>query len=75
VTVVHWEEDPTRTREVKGICRVCRIHTYHNYGITLRVETVMIVSPSGLGHAQHEWISENTQCGKDATGPDWWWRS
>ena len=75
MSAVYWEEDPTRTRVVKDICKVCQNAMIRDYGIALKVETVMIVSPSGLGHAQHEWHTENTECGKDATGPDWWWRS
>jgi hypothetical protein len=72
VDTVYWEDDPTRTREVKGICVTCQRRMYREYGIYLRPNSVVLVSPSGLGHADDH---EMTLCGKDATGPDWWWRS
>lgn len=41
----------------------------------LRRDTVAIVSPTGLGHAQGEYPhDERTLCGKTATGSEWWWR-
>ena len=64
---VYWEEDPDRKRKVKALCRRCR--DLADGG------DVEIVSPSGIAHEQHEHDLENTACGIDATGPDWWWRS
>lgn len=61
---VHWAEEPERQRVVVGVCEVCD-----------RIEPIdevllQLVSPSGLLHHAK---SERTSCGKDATGPEWWW--
>lgn len=72
---VYWEDDPTRAREVTGICTTCQRIMIKDYDIMLKRESVMIVSPTGLGHAQGNYPNDDhTLCGKDARGEEWWWR-
>jgi hypothetical protein len=67
---VYWEDDPSRVREVIRMCkRCCAVDPSFVFE---SVNDVMIVSPSGLGH--HSSGYGVTDCGIDATGPDWWWR-
>jgi hypothetical protein len=68
IETVFWEDDPARTRDVIGFCHVC----YPPF-LLRSDEPVMLVSPQGLAH--HSSIDGETDCGHDATGPDWWWRS
>lgn len=64
--IIYLENDPKRTRVVTGQCKVCsRMHP------TLPLRPARLVSPSGLSHHGSEWGT--TSCGKDASGPDWWW--
>lgn len=72
-TTVYWEDDPGRTRVVQRACKVCRRFLLREYGVFLSATNVSIVSPSGLAHCQHDSNEGHTACGKDATGPDWWW--
>lgn len=72
---IYWEDDPLRTRRVRGICRVCQRFMSREYGMEISVGNAGIVSPSGIAHAQHDFRHEETACGKDATGSDWWWRT
>ena len=60
-------EETGEEREVVNFCNAaaCRQH---------RSAEPMIVSPSGVAHEGHEYGSDTTACGKDATGPDWWHR-
>ena len=67
-TVV-WEDDPTKTRTVVSMCKRCaKVDPSFAYE---SVVDVPIVSPSGIGH--HSSGYGITDCGLDATGPDWWW--
>lgn len=63
---VFWEDDPSRARTVRRCCKVC----YPN-GETPDEVWVAIVSRMGVAH-QSSGYGE-TDCGRDATGPDWWW--
>lgn len=69
--LVYWEEDGSRTRALRGLCRVCfhRTLTWREQQEALR--DAQLVSPTGLVHHADE---GRTFCGKDATGDDWWWR-
>lgn len=63
--VVRFEETGEE-REVVRYCRRC-------FPCPLN-EAVMLVSPSGVVHH----VTDNygrTDCGADATGLNWWWRS
>jgi hypothetical protein len=64
VEIVVWEDDPTRIRVVKSWCRRCFPNGPES--------PVMLLSPRGVAH--HVSDHDTTDCGKDATGPDWWWR-
>lgn len=66
IETVVWEDDPNRSRDVYGFCRICYPRLTGN-------EPVMLVSPQGLAHMSS--IEGETNCGHDATGPDWWWRT
>jgi len=70
---VYWEDDPSRRRKVTGVCQVCRRVMARYYGLPLRMENPYIVSPGGTIHSGGEW--GQTDCGRDATGTDWWWRT
>jgi hypothetical protein len=71
---VYWEEQPERTREVVGVCKVCARYGEFWYGVTLGQDIPFhVVSPTGLAHSSSG--DGVTDCGKDATGDDWWWRS
>jgi len=59
---VYWEEEPERSRKVTRGCKVCGGDISHP----------MIVSPSGMAHESEGYGV--TVCGRDATGPEWWWR-
>lgn len=61
--IVHWEEDPERTRKVVSMCKICKGD----------ISDPMIVSPTGKAHESEGYGI--TICGKDATRKDWWWRS
>lgn len=56
-------EETGEEREVVGYCRVC--------GATPD-EDVMLVSPQGVAHHA---AMDSTDCGHNATGPEWWWRT
>lgn len=73
--VVFWEDDPGRTREVVATCAMCRRFLLRESGLYLSVLNVRLVSPSGCAHVPHDHDSGFTACGRDATGPDWWWRT
>lgn len=62
--VVWWEEEPERTRKVVRGCKVCGGD----------ISEPLIVSPSGVAHESSGVNDGTTDCGKDATGADWWWR-
>lgn len=66
VGVVYWDEGPARTRSVIKFCAICYRDT------DLDVGDVFVVSPSGVAH--HVADGGMTGCGRDATGPEWWWR-
>lgn len=73
VNTVIFEETGAE-REVRRICGRCRVIAQR-----LRIDepsllSPVIVSPLGTAHEQSEDIPENTLCGIDATGRDWWWR-
>lgn len=65
LTIVHWEDDPTKTRLILGYCKPCKATE----------EDFDIVSPAGTAHRASEWNEDHTQCSRDATGLDWWWRT
>jgi len=67
IGTVYWEEEPGRTREVVDFCRICF------RGNRVGLDQVWIVSPQGLAHESDGYGV--TVCGKDGTGPDWWWRT
>lgn len=73
-TVVYWDDDSGRSRVVRGVCMVCHSYMRREYGVSITRGSAPIVSPSGLAHAGHDHIDGDTACGKDATGPDWWWK-
>ncbi len=56
-------EETGETREVTSWCLVCQTDSDFN-----------IVSPTGKAHYSNEFTSEDTRCGHDATGDDWWHR-
>jgi hypothetical protein len=60
-------EETGEERKVVRFCRKCDAGRACG-------KDVAIVSPRGIAHEQHEWHTERTACGKDATNPDWWWR-
>jgi hypothetical protein len=60
-------EETGETREVKGLCLVC-----FPYPHVMGGDDYEIVSPQGLAHAGGEFGI--TDCGKDATRTNWWWR-
>ena len=62
--VVHWEEGD-KWRAILGYCKTCKASE----------ENFNIVSPTGTAHRGNEWNEDHTQCGRDATGLDWWWRT
>ena len=64
IDVVWWEDDPTKTRPVIRGCLLC-------YPLQ-DLDEVMLVSPTGIAHQAND---DRTWCGKDATGPEWWWRT
>lgn len=61
--VVHWEDDPSKTRLVTGYCQRC----------DTAGDDFEIVAPTGTAH--HSGDEGKTRCGIDATGNDWWWRT
>lgn len=63
---VWWEADPTKTREVIGWCQTC-------YPMGDDGGPVHLVSPQGLAHTASR--GDMTDCGHDATGPEWWWQT
>lgn len=65
IGTVYWE-DMAKSREVVRFCPVCRPE-----GGT--IDDVMIVSRVGVAHESGGYGV--TDCGKDATGEHWWWRS
>lgn len=66
IETVFWEEDPGRCRDVVAYCKTCYA------GRSTRREPVVLVSPQGKAHLSS--LDGETDCGHDATGPDWWWR-
>ena len=60
-------EETGEAREVVGKCRVCFPPGYRSENAL-----VYLVSPQGLEHESAGF--GETDCGKDATGPKWWWR-
>ena len=67
IGTVFWEEEPKRTRIVKRACHVCRA--------PFSIDHVQIVSPQGVAHESSGVLDGMTDCGKDATVRDWWWRT
>jgi hypothetical protein len=65
IGTVYWEGSD-KSRRVVGACRTCYPANWP------AIEDVMLVSPTGLAH--HSEGDGVTCCGRDATGPDWWWR-
>jgi hypothetical protein len=59
-------EETGEEREVVGYCRVCHAASE---------EDVMLVSPQGVAHHADWFEGDRTDCGHDATGPEWWWRT
>lgn len=58
-------EETGEEREVVGSCGIC----FPDPDV---IGEVYLVAPDGI---QHEaWEGGETDCGEDATGPDWWWR-
>jgi hypothetical protein len=66
VGTVYWEDDPDRKREVRRFCPICRPEGGD-------IDDVVIVSRVGVAHESSGY--GETDCGRDATGPHWWWRS
>jgi hypothetical protein len=62
---IYWEDDPSRTRSVVGLCRVCDKHW------PIDVLEPQVVSANGIAHHSEE--SGMTLCGRDATSDAWWW--
>lgn len=60
--VVHWEDDPSKTRLVTGYCARCGAGGDFD-----------IVAPTGTAHYGAE--DGKTRCGIDATGDEWWHRA
>jgi hypothetical protein len=69
---VWWENDPRRYRFVRRACAHCSWSSVLIGEKPPSVDYPMLVSPSGLSHHAD---GDTTMCGKDATGPGWWWRS
>lgn len=57
-------EETGEERAIVGYCKVCRIASDD--------WPPPVVSPAGVVH--HGADYGMTACGKDATGPRWWWR-
>lgn len=55
-------EETGEEREVVRACKVCRAD----------IGDPVIVSKNGVAHESEGYGM--TCCGKDATGPNWWWR-
>ena len=72
--LVHWVDEPGRTRAVTHICAVCKRFLKREYGLTLDYDS-HIVSPTGRAHVQADHNEGYTACGRDATGLDWWWKT
>jgi hypothetical protein len=64
---VYWEDDPKRTRVVHRCCPTC----YPNGEQPWDIDVVLV---SRVG-AAHQTYGDTTDCGRDATGPGWWWAS
>lgn len=64
-TLVYWEDDPSRTRLLAGWCKRCFPNGPE--------PPAMLVSPTGLAH--HTTYGDTTDCGHDAVGENWWWRT
>jgi len=63
---VYWSDEPRRTRIVVGLCAACA----RSY-LGVAWLDYDVVAPSGMAHCG---TSEGTTlCGRDATGPEWWW--
>jgi hypothetical protein len=70
---VYWEDEPGKRRKVKSICSACQRISNRDYRLPLLIDKPPIVSPTGIVHSDGEYGI--TDCGRDATGPEWWWRS
>lgn len=64
--IVYWEDDRKRERWVRRWCPICRPE-----GGSL--DDVQIVSRVGVAHESAGY--GETDCGRDATGENWWWRT
>lgn len=60
--VVWFEGHPEETRKVLRGCKICGGD----------ISDPAIVSVAGVAHESEGYGI--TVCGKDATGPEWWWR-
>jgi hypothetical protein len=69
MTYTVYFEDTGEEREVVGVCKRCKERS-----LDLQVESAPIIGPRGIAHEQSWLRDERTVCGKDATGPRWWWR-
>ena len=68
IRLVWWEDDPYRRRVVKRCCPVCYPNGEHPHEVCIQV-----VSRVGVAHRGSEYGM--TECGRNATGRDWWWAS
>ena len=62
------DEIPLSEIKVTRPCKLC----YLGLKSLEQVDTIWLVSPTGIVH--HATDYGTTACGKDATGPNWWWR-
>lgn len=67
--VVYFEETGEQ-RIVQSICRRCSERSW----LPFTIREAPIVGPKGVAHQQHDRYEGQTLCGKDATGPKWWWK-
>lgn len=73
---VYFEGRPERTLIVKRACATCDRFFVREHGDkSVSFAWPLIVSPNGVAHVESSHNEGHTACGKDATGPDWWWRT
>jgi hypothetical protein len=61
---VYWEGEPARERMVRRWCLICRPEGGS-------INDVQIISRVGVAHESAGYGV--TDCGRDATGENWWW--
>lgn len=71
--IEYADEIPLSDVKVTRVCETCAYIARWDKSIPrLSVSDPPLVSPTGLVH--HGTDYGMTACGKDATGPKWWWR-